>query len=362
MLLDLDTTPEPALPTVRPGNAAGFETVWFKADDGVALNLRHMPADAGASARGPVLMSAGTSVRANIFSPPNADTLPQFLSRAGYDVWVLNWRASIDLPARDYVLDDGAALDFPAAVRTIRQRTGSDTLKAVVHCQGSSAFTLAAVAGLLPEVSVAVCNSVALHPDVQIRAALKGPTAMALLPKVLDELNSQWGLHVQGFGPRVAVWLMRAGHHECNNAVCKMTSFIYGTGFPALWRHENLSDATHEWLKGEFAQLPIGFLVQTVKCVRAGRLLTTGRYPHLLPLDATGQAPRTDTRFVFMTGDLNETFLPTGMARSFDFFERFAPGRHTFQKLHGYSHLDPFIGKHAATDVFGFVLDELNRG
>jgi hypothetical protein len=62
-----------------------------------------------------------------------------------------------------------------------------------------------------------------------------------------------------------------------------------------------------------------------------------------------------------MTGDMNATFLPVSQERSFDHFDKFARGRHVFQLLHGYSHIDPFLGKNSAVDVFPFILDELNR-
>ena len=45
-------------------------------------------------------------------------------------------------------------------------------------------------------------------------------------------------------------------HHECDNPVCKEVSFTYGTGFPALWLHENLNDETHEWLSGNLPMCP----------------------------------------------------------------------------------------------------------
>ena len=53
-------------------------------------------------------MIVGTGTRANIFNPPTTTTLPQMLHDSGFDVCVLNWRSSIDLPAVEYTLDDAA--------------------------------------------------------------------------------------------------------------------------------------------------------------------------------------------------------------------------------------------------------------
>ena len=54
-----------------------------------------------------------------------------------------------------------------------------------------------------------------------------------------------------GDGPeRGIAWLTRTAvrlwHAECRNPTCNMASFALGSGHPALWRHENLDDATHD--------------------------------------------------------------------------------------------------------------------
>ena len=175
-------------------------------------------------------------------------------------------------------------------------------------------------------------------------------------------LNPQWGLSAPRGWPTVIDWWVRSTHHECNNAVCKHSSFAYGAGFPTLWRHENLDDATHEWLKGEFAHVPMTFFREMAKSIDAGHLVSTGKYPDLLPASFVGQAPKTQARFVFLGGELNDCFVPESQARTFDFFERYAPGRNAFYELAGYGHLDVFIGKNAARDIFPLIIDELRKG
>jgi hypothetical protein len=339
--------------------APTFETVPLTAGDGLALNLKHLvPAPQGGE--GPVLMVAGTGTRANLFSPPTKRTLPEMLHEAGFDVWILNWRSSIDLPAVQYTLDDAAVCDMPAAVNEVRARTAKDTIKAVIHCQGSCAFMMAITAGLLPDVSVVVSNSSALHPIMPRIARIKLPLAVNFLSPRIKNVNPQWGIHAPRFWPKVLNAVVRVTHHECRNAVCKTCSFIYGWGFPTLWRHENLNDDTHEWIKGEFGQVPMSYYNQIADCSAAGELVSTGKYDVLPPL-FTAEAPKTDARFVFMTGDRNQTFLPEGMGRTYEFFNSYAPSRHTFQKLAGYGHLDVFLGNNAYEDVFPFIIDELRK-
>jgi len=49
---------------------------------------------------------------------------------------------------------------------------------------------------------------------------------------------------------------------------------MFGAGDPTLWTHEQLTDETHEWTKGEFGAAPLTFFKQISKCVQAGHLLS----------------------------------------------------------------------------------------
>lgn len=332
----------------------------FKAMDGFGLELFNMPSLAMKRHSEPVLLVHGAGVRANIFSPPTRDTLPEMLSKAGHDVWLLNWRSSIDLVPNPWTLDDAAVNDYPAAIAEVLRQTGADTIKAVIHCQGSTSFMMALVAGLLPRVTTVVSNAVALHTIVPSRSWAKSAIATGVVSNFFDYLNPQWGLYAPGIGPKLIDWWVRATHHECRNPVCKHASFTYGAGFPTLWRHENLDDETHEWIKGEFAHVPMTFFRQMKRCIAAGHLVSTGKYD-VLPESFIAEAPRTDARIVFLGGERNACFTAEGMARTYDFFDRHAPGRHMFQQVAGYGHLDVFIGKNAASDILPLIVDEIGR-
>ncbi|MBE1549179.1 hypothetical protein GGC64_003203 [Mycobacterium sp. OAS707] len=332
-----------------------FETIEFRARDGLMLNFKHLPGDGE-----PLLMVAGTGTRANLWNPPTDNLLKQ-LTKNGFDLWMLNWRSSIDLPAVRYTLDDAAVLDMPSAVAEVLKHTGRSSVKALIHCQGSCAFMMAITAGLLPDVSMVISNSSALHPVMPWQARLKLPLAVAFLnAEKVTGINPQWGLHAPRLLPKILDWYVKATHDECDNGVCNHTSFMYGYGHPTLWRHENLNDETHEWIKGEFGQVPMTYYGHIADASAAGEMVSTGKYSELPPL-FTAEAPKTDARFVFMTGDRNQTFLPAGMARTFEYYERHQPGKHTFQKLAGYGHLDVFLGQYSNRDVFPFILDELRK-
>lgn len=331
----------------------------FQADDGLPLSLVHVSNPRlGAAPRGPVLLVHGAGVRAELFRPPLPRTLVDALLDGGWDVWLLNWRASIDLPGVPWTLDDAAAYDHPAAVREVLRATGADSLAAFVHCQGSTSFTMAAMAGLLPGVRTVVSNASSLYLVLPAFAQAKITHMLPLLGAFTPMLSPRWGYKSHGYFSRIVRATVRASHRECRNTVCRMVSFTYGAGRPALWSHENLDEATHQWITGEFAGAPLSFFRQMANCVRAGHLVTTGTVP-LLPESLVDRAPQTDARFVFLAGEDNRCFLPQSQQRSYEFFAAHRPGYDALHLIPGYGHLDPIFGKNAWHDTYPLILKEL---
>jgi hypothetical protein len=337
--------------------AAAERVVEFTAGDGLRCNLINVRApDAG---KGPVLLVHGAGVRANIFRAPSGRNLVDVLVDAGYDVWLENWRASIDIPHNHWTLDQAAVFDHPRAVQTVCEQTGAQRISAVIHCQGSTSFMMSALAGLVPQVSTIVSNAVSVHPIVPPLAKLKLRYMIPLTARVLGYLNPQWGrTGAPWIVPRLVDLWIRLDHHECHNAVCKWSSFTYGTGKPTLWRHENLNVPTHDWLSGEFADVPLTFFTQIERCVMAGRLLSVDGRPEL-PRDFTAQAPQTDARVVFLAGAENQCFTAASQRASHAWFQSHAPRRTALHVFPGYGHLDVFMGQRAAQDIFPTILREL---
>jgi hypothetical protein len=318
------------------------ERIEFQTADGLTLRMRRKVRRDAANPI-PVLMVHGAGVRSRIFNPPREGTLnlDDTLADEGFDVFNLDWRASIDQPPNQWTLDRAAVLDYPAAVAKVLEITGKDEVRTMIHCQGSTSFMLSLVAGLLPQVSMVVSNAVSLHPVVPTLARLKALYAVPSLGRFFPYLNPQWGISAPPGLPRVFDAYVRSIHHECNNPVCKWASFTFGSGFPTLWPHENLDEATHNWLAGEFAHVPMTFFRQIGKSIRAGHLVTTGEFPDL-PATVVDAAPKTDARVVFLAGGINACFLPESQAR--------------------YGHLDVFIGKDAPRDTYPLIVDELKKG
>jgi hypothetical protein len=170
--------------------------------------------------------------------------------------------------------------------------------------------------------------------------------------------NPHWGVEAPTLFSKFMTLLVRMTHRECDNTVCKLVSFTYGSGFPALWLHENLNDESHEWLKEEFGDVPVRFFMQMSRCVQNGSLVSVEGMRELPKEFAAGE-PQTDARFVFFTGKKNLCFLSESQERSCDFFSKHRKNYHTLHVLDDYSHLDVFMGKNAGRDVFPRMIEEL---
>ena len=351
------TTEVPIRPTTRADHRSTLHVT--SALDGHPVTLlrvrgRHEPT------REPVILVHGAGVRGEIFRPPVERTLVDALIDDGWDVWLLNWRASIDLDPVAWTLDDAAAWDHPAAVRYVSEVSGSPSMKAVIHCQGSTSFAMAAAAGLLPQVTTIVSNAVSLHPVIPAVSVFKIRRLRPLIQPLTPYLNPAWGDEPDSLFGRAARAAVNLTHRECDNAVCRQVSFTYGAGRPALWSHSNLGPDVHEWIRGEFGKVPMSFFAQMDACVRAGHLVSVSRREGL-PEDYGVSAPQTGARWVLYAGRENRCFLPASQERTHRWLEGVQPGRHSLHVVPGYGHLDIFLGRNAARDVFPGMVAELAR-
>jgi len=335
-----------------------FETVNFTSGDGFRANLQHVVHERE-TPRGPVMLVHGAGVRANIFNPPTKRNLVQMLVDDGYDVWLENWRASIDFPPNEWNLDQAALYDHPAAVKKVLEQTGTQSLKAIIHCQGSTSFMISYMLGLVPEVSLIISNAVSLHPVVPSFSVFKLKVFVPIVKLLFTYLNPQWGLEAPDLKTKVLRMLVNLSHREKDTLVGKFVSFTYGAGFPALWRLENLDEVTKNWIQHEFAEVPLSFFDHINKAVSRGQLLAA---------DA-GKAeasyvdrPLPDTaRIVLFAGERNLCFLPQSQQNTYAYLEKQQPKKHKIYSLKDYSHLDVFFGKNAHRDVFPIMLKELNQ-
>src|SRR5690606_2351752 len=229
---------------------------------------------------------------------------------------------------------------------------------ATIHCQGSTSFMISVMLGLVPEVKTVISNAVSLHPIVPNYSLFKLWGYIPFVKSSFTYLNPQWGLHAPDFKSKALRMLVRATHWEKDTLVGKFVSFVYGAGFPALWRLENLNQQTLEWIQEEFAEVPLSFFLHIRKCIAQGKLV---------PLNADLQKeyvpskPAGLPKIILFAGAKNKCFLPESQKKTYEYLEASDPGRHELYIFDNYSHLDIFFGKNAHEDVFALMINVLNN-
>ncbi|GAA1951106.1 hypothetical protein GCM10009776_11400 [Microbacterium deminutum] len=335
------------------------EPHFLRADDGTPLTLIRVRGGREPT-RGPVILIHGVGMRAESFRPPGIRSLVDVLLDEGWDVWLFNWRGSIDLDPVPWTLDDVALNDHPAAVRHVLGITGASAVKVVAHCQGSTTMSMSAVAGLVPGVATIVSNGVSLHPHMPVVSRVKLHVLRQLVRAGEPYLDVAWRDGPETARHALTRMAIRTWHVECGNPTCNMASFALGAGHPALWLHSNLARVTHDWLRYEFGKIPLSFYAQLAASDRAGQIVAIrARGP--LPGRYAEAPPKSTARFALFTGAQNRSFLPSSQKETFAFLRRHQPGRHSLHVLAGYGHTDVFLGRRAHHEVFPKMLTELRR-
>ncbi|WP_158800548.1 esterase [Pedobacter sp. L105] len=332
-----------------------FDVFPFESYDGFKCNLwRLQPAKS--PTKGPVLLVHGAGVRSNIFNAPNDKNLLDALTEAGYDVWLENWRGSMECENNEWNLDIVADNDHPAAVEEVCRLTGYSTIKAIIHCQGSTSFMISAIKGLIPQVTTIISNAVSLHPVVSRASEIKIKGLVPIVKLMTSYLNPHWGDEAPDLKSKLFRSLVNLTHRENDTSVGKFVSFTYGVGHPALWELNNLTDTTKNWIREEFGYVPMSFFDHITKCITAGALVSADG-----KINYSTSAPKTNARFAFFAGKLNKCFRSASQVNTFNFFDAYQPDYHKLYLYDTYSHLDIFMGKNAYKDIFPAMIYELKN-
>jgi len=336
----------------RPLRVSAPEVHFFNTDDGTLLRLTRYQG----GSKGPVILSHGLGVSSLIFSIDTIDTnLLEYLFAHGYDCWLLDYRASIELPvsATQFSADDVANQDYPAAVNQVRELTGAPTVQMMVHCWGSTTFFCSMLAGL-EGVRSAACSQIATH--------IVAPTANKIrtglhLPEFLDKLGIK---SLTAYVDTHADWKERLYDRTldlypvgqaCDSPVCHRITFMYAP----LYRHETLNEATHNALHEMFGIANMEAFEGLALMTRKGHLVSaTGEDIYLPHLE------RLAIPITFIHGAMNECFLPESTEITFNLLgEKNGKGLYTRHVIPGYGHIDSIYGKNAVNDVYPYILDHL---
>lgn len=348
--------PEAPPRQMRALRAGAPEVYAFPARDGVPLRLtRYRGGD-----KGPVMLSHGLGVSSLIFSLDTIGTnLLEYLYAQGYDVWLLDFRNSIALPASKLQSsgDDVALNDYPAAVDQVRELTGARDVQMVVHCWGSTTFFMAMLAGLEGVRSV-VSSQIATH--------VVAPTATHLktglhVPSFLDALgvktltafastNEDWEQRVFDAGLRLYPTAVK---ERCDNRTCHRITFLYAP----LYDHAQMNELQHETLYETFGVANMKAFEHLALLTNKGRLLNFKGEDVYLP-----HLERLALPITFIHGADNECFVPESTQLTFDLLRKTnGTGYYDRHVIPGYGHIDCIFGKNAWRDVFPIVAAALDK-
>jgi len=329
----------------------------FKTEDGVRLRLTRYQG----GTKGPVILVHGLGVSSAIFSTDTIKTnMLEYLFAHGYDVWLLDFRVSIALPASENQStgDDVAKYDFPAATAKVKEITGSKTVQYMVHCYGASTFFMSMLGGL-KDVRSIVCSQIAanVYPSLsnKIKTGVHLPEFLEKLGidsltayvdknenwvgKLLDKANSVYALsQAQGF---------------CNNPVCHRITFLYSS----LHRHVTLNDTLHNNLHELFGVANISSFEHLALMMRKGTVVSAKGEDIYMP-----HFDRLNLPICFIHGEKNDCYLPKSTKTTYNILcEKFGEEQYSRHVISGYGHIDCIYGRDAVTDVYPHVLAHLEK-
>ncbi|MEU3045970.1 alpha/beta fold hydrolase [Streptomyces sp. NPDC006984] len=368
--------PRPALRAVRTGTAlrplrhrlspSAVEDVPLQAGDGVRLGLTRIRT-AGRPAGPAVLLLHGHTASSDMFLLPETRNLVDVLLDEGYEPWLLDWRGSCRLPynetGRRYTYDDVALYDIPGAVARVRQEIGDRPLFAVAHCIGSLALSMSMAAGLVPGLAGVVSQGVFLTPRLAGRTSLRMTLAGELLKSRIDHIPVDF--RTVGFRSKYTpLFALASRRAECPDPTCQILhNSAWGTG-ASLFVHEHLTRTTHDRLAELLGPAPLWILphLRRIELARTVVRWNDGdlRY-RALPRNALDAAGAIDAPVLLLSGSENGLWLD-----SQELCHRVLARRQprldvAYTEIPGYGHLDTFLGRGAALDVFGHILEFLEK-
>lgn len=361
-------TREIPLYTLEGVKNAEISTHPFETGDKLGLSLLRFQQ---AACDDVVLIIHGLTTSTDMFIMPEHYNLVQYLLDHGFtDVWTLDFRMSnrhsYNLRQHRYNMDDIALFDHPAAVAKIREYIGDRRLHVICHCLGSASFTMSLFGKAVTGITSVIANSVALTPRVPSWSKVKLRFAPFLVEYVLGfpYLNPRWSEDPGLTRGKIFSSIVSAFHQECDVPACHMLSLIWGTGWPALYSHENLHEVTHRRGGDLYGGTAVHYYRHVRKMVnarnRAVKYDPNDSTYDSLPNDYLEYAKDIQTPVLFMTGENNRVFTDSNIL-CHQRLEAIVPGRHELHIFPNYGHQDVFMGKNCDRDIFPRLVEFLNK-
>jgi cholesterol oxidase len=347
-----ETLPRESVRKRRPLAMSAPEVYFVETADRTVLKLTRYRG----GRKGPVVLAPGFGTSTLAYTIDTVDAnLPEYLFASGYDVWLFDYRASPDLPSAStqFTVDDIARFDWPAAVGKVREVAGAADVQAMVHCVGSLSFLMAMMAGL-EGVRSAVCSSLAFYPLSPTVNEVKAGLDLGSFLTVLGVETMTTDFDATDWRDRLldAVLKLADRREPCDSAVCRRILLMYGE----VYAHDQLDEATHRAIHEMFGVANLGTFNHLARMVRRRQIVDReGRDVYLPHLD------RLAIPITFLHGARNRLFLPEGTRRTLQVLAQANDAR-LYQRVEfpAYAHMDLFIGRHAAADVYPEVVRQLD--
>ena len=339
----------------RPLRAGAPQVHYWFTSDGVQLCLtRYRGGD-----KGPVILCHGLGVSSRIFSLDTIDTnLVEYLYAHGYDVWLLDYRASVELPASAQRCDADtiAQIDYPEAVAEVRRLSGAPSVQMVVHCYGATLWFMSMLSGALTGVRAAVASQVGAHIEgaglVRLKSGLHLPDFLDAIG--VDSLSAYTDAEAPWYGrlyDRALEFYPLEAEEQCASATCHRISFMYSL----LYEHDQLNVATHDTLHELFGVANIEAFEHLGAMVRARRLVNAAGEDVYLP-----HVERLALPLRLIQGAENACYTPAGTAKTLAWLrEHNDPSLYSRALIPDFGHIDCIFGERAVTEVYPHILAHL---
>jgi hypothetical protein len=360
------------------------EPIDVKTTDGCRLELRHHP---GASATRPVLLVHGASAGSDTFRIGEKQTVVDYLLKAGFDVWTLDWRAGMrcshgvycgpgQTDLNIFTLDRAATHDVPQAISAMRDHNVVGKIGLIGHCMGGAIVAQGIAQGVIPasDVENVVITALGLFYKGAIDNVLKvedQPLEQLLANRQFllhptkkwassvceqDPGNGNWDPLLQ---EPYEIWRDTPLRHSCNVEHCHRLSYMFG--MPYL--PDNIPSIHKDHLQLQFGYIPMQFLLHCAQNLRRGHC---GKFVRnsgggMLPPDYSylNHAAFTDRALTLITGNLNSLWHRDSIDTMYEWLRR---GRKRDQPrelrkhvLNGFGHQDLYWGSDAPEHVFPLI-------
>lgn len=343
--------------------SSNIDLIPIDTNDGLTLGLQRFK---NKDSKNVILLLHGLTTSTDMFIMPEHQNLVNFLHSHGYsDVWSLDWRGSgrftYNLNPNKYTIDDIAKYDLPRAIEVIKKMTSNDVkIHIIAHCVGSLAGMCSVAAGHTKNIASFISNSVSLTPKVRWQSRIKlllGPTVLGTIfgyPYISPRMPYMPGAR---FG-KWLYWMERSIRHECKEPSCHMVSFMWGWGFPAAYKHENLHPTTHRRLQDLFGGVGFHYYRHINKMLSKKQAVEFND-PEKSYLEMAKKADLPP--ILFISGSENLIFPNSNKTTYEELKKANLKSKIEYFEIKNYGHQDVFMGKRAHLDVFPKLVEFLNQ-